>query len=488
MKKYIFAIDQGTSSSRLVVLDKSGSIIHKEQMEVNIYDEDGAILQNAQELLETVKLLLDRTFKHYSISPKEVASIGITNQRETTIVWNKKTGLAIYKAISWQSKHTENIIDAWKKLDIAKSIYQKTGLEMSAYFSASKIRYILDRYDGDINDLCFGTVDSYLLYNLSCEKQHKTDITNASRTMLFNINTLEWDDELLAAFKIPKSILPEVVANDDCFGHFEYDGVKIPINAMIGDQQAALFGHQCFDEGSLKVTYGTGGFILLNTGTKILHSKAGLLSTVAWKVAGTVNYALEGSIFICGAAVQWLRDELKIIQNAEETEELAYRSNDDSIYFVPAFVGLGTPHWNSCVRGSFFGLKRKSDRNDIVKATLESIAFQIEDVLHAIKKESSLEIHEVSTDGGASKNDFLMQFQADISNINVLETEEAEVTALGAAYIAGLKSGFWKNRRELEKNRKMKKVFSPGMSEEERKRRYKLWCKAVAAAISFAED
>lgn len=487
MKKYIIAIDQGTTSSRVLVLDKSGTIIHREQMEVNIYDEDGAIIQNAEELLETVKLLLEHTFRRYELLPDEVAAIGITNQRETSIIWDKKTGRPIYKAISWQSKHTEPIIDEWKKLGIASSISEKTGLEMNAYFSASKIRYILDQYNGNIDDLLFGTVDSYLLYHLSVEKAHKTDVTNASRTMLFNIRSLDWDDELLSAFHIPRHILPEVVPNDHCFGHYEYDGVRIPIHAMIGDQQAALFGNMCFHEGDLKVTYGTGGFILLNTGKNLLRSNSGLLSTVAWHVGNTVNYALEGSVFICGAAVQWLRDELKIIKTAAETEELAYAATDNSIYFVPSFVGLGTPYWNSAVRATILGLKRKSNRNDIVKATLESIGFQIEDILQVLKKDSHLDISEITADGGASQNKFLMQFQADISDIRVLENEEVELTALGAAYIAGLAVGFWANTAELEKSRKIKKVFSPVISATERQQRYRKWCKAVQAAIMFSD-
>lgn len=485
-KEYIIAIDQGTTSSRVVVVNKEGDVLFKEGMPIGIEEtKDGQILQDAQEIVDSVKVLIDRVFKRHQIDPKEVKAIGITNQRETTIIWNKHTGKVYYKVISWQSKHTIDITNKWIKDGLEDIVLAKTGLKINPYFSASKIKYILETQHLNVDDLMFGTVDTFLLWHLTNKEVFKTDVTNASRTMLFNIHEEKWDDELLKFFGIPKSILPEVVASDDYFGDFEYQGVKIPITAMIGDQQSSLFGHQCFKNGDLKVTYGTGCFLLLNTGDEPITSKNGLLTTPAWKFNGKTTYALEGSVFMGGAIVQWLRDDLKILNNASDSERLALKSNTDDIYIVPAFVGLGTPYWDSDVRATIMGMNRKTNQFDIIKAALNSIAYQIEDVLGVLKKDNNHEINSISCDGGASRNNYLQQFQADISQLRVIQTKETEVTALGAAYMAGLKIGFWKNLTEIERNKKIKQLFYPRISEEKRNKLYQNWQKAVAATISF---
>ena len=484
-KKYIIAIDQGTTSSRVVVINKDGDVLFKEQMEISINEGiNGEIFQDANEILDSVLILLDRTFKRHRIKPEEVSAIGITNQRETTILWDKYTGKPLAKAISWQSKHTSDIIDKWKDQGLEDIVFKKTGLTINPYFSASKIRYLLDMLDPDLDRVLFGTIDSFLLWHLTKGEAHKTDITNASRTMLYNIFDEKWDEDLLKAFKIPKSILPEVVPNDDYFGDYEYNGVKIPIYSMIGDQQSSLFGHQCFYKGNLKTTYGTGSFILVNTDKPIL-SKTGLLTTPAWKVDGKTTYALEGSIFIGGAAVQWLRDDLKIVDRASDTERMALKSTCENLYVVPSFTGMGTPHWDSDVRASILGITLKTNQNDIVKATLDSICYQIEDILQIFRNDIGLDIDSISCDGGASRNNYLMQFQADISDLKVIQTKEVEVTSLGTAYIAGLKSGFWKDIKEIERNKKIKRLFYSNISDERRKTLYANWQKAVQSTISF---
>lgn len=485
-KKYIIAIDQGTTSSRVVVVNQEGDVVHKEQMAVNINETRlGEILQDPQEIIDSVLVLLDRTFKRHQINPKEVAALGITNQRETTILWDKLSGKALYPAISWQSKHTIDIVNDWIEKGCEDKVLNKTGLKINPYFSASKIKYILDVVKPNIQNTLFGTVDTFLLWHLTKGKVFKTDITNASRTLLFNIFDEKWDDEILEMFNIPKEILPEVVSNDHEFGYFEYNGINIPILAMIGDQQSSLFGHQCFNEGDLKTTYGTGCFILINTCNKPIISKSGLLTTPAWKINNKITYALEGSVFMGGATVQWLRDDLKILKQASDSEAMAKKSLSDHVYVVPAFVGLGTPYWDSEVRASILGMNRKTNQNDIVKAALNSIAFQIEDVLSILKEETNHEITSVSCDGGASRNNYLLQFQADISNLRVIQTKETEVTALGAAYIAGLKAGFWKSIKEIERNKKIKKLFYPRINDVMRKKYYYNWQNAVQATRSF---
>lgn len=486
LKEYIIAIDQGTTSSRVVVVNKEGDVLFKEGMPIGIEEtKDGQILQDAQEIIDSVRVLIDRIFKRHQIDPSQVKAIGITNQRETTIMWNKHTGKVYYKVISWQSKHTIDITNKWIEMGLEDKVLSKTGLKINPYFSASKIKYILNTQNLNIDDVMFGTVDTFLLWHLTNKKVFKTDITNASRTMLYNIHEEKWDDELLEAFKIPKSILPEVVSSDDYFGDFEYNGVKIPITAMIGDQQSSLFGHQCFNSGDLKVTYGTGCFLLLNTGDEPILSKNGLLTTPAWKFNGKTTYALEGSVFMGGAIVQWLRDDLKILNNASDSERLALKSDTDDVYVVPAFVGLGTPYWDSDVRATIMGMNRKTNQFDIIKAALNSIAYQIEDVLGVLKKDTNHEINSISCDGGASRNNYLQQFQADISQLRVIQTKETEVTALGAAYMAGLKIGFWKSLTEIERNKKIKQLFYPRISPEKRNKLYGNWQKAVEATISF---
>ena len=359
LKEYIIAIDQGTTSSRVVVVNKEGDVLFKEGMPIGIEEtKDGQILQDAQEIIDSVRVLIDRIFKRHQIDPSQVKAIGITNQRETTIMWNKHTGKVYYKVISWQSKHTIDITNKWIEMGLEDKVLSKTGLKINPYFSASKIKYILNTQNLNIDDVMFGTVDTFLLWHLTNKKVFKTDITNASRTMLYNIHEEKWDDELLEAYKIPKSILPEVVSSDDYFGDFEYNGFKIPITAMIGDQQSSLFGHQCFNSGDLKVTYGTGCFLLLNTGDEPILSKNGLLTTPAWKFNGKTTYALEGSVFMGGAIVQWLRDDLKILNNASDSERLSLKSNTDDVYVVPAFVGLGTPYWDSDVRATIMGMNQ----------------------------------------------------------------------------------------------------------------------------------
>lgn len=485
-KKYIISIDQGTTSTRVVVVNQIGDVLHKEQLPIAINETKmGEILQDAQELIDSVLVLLDRTFKRYQIKPEEVAAIGITNQRETTIIWDKKTGKVLYNVISWQSKHTIDITNNWISKGYEKKVLEKTGLRINPYFSASKIKFILDTCKPNVDDIMFGTVDTYLLWHLTNKKVFKTDVTNASRTLLYNIIEEKWDDEILEMFEIPKSILPEIVPNDDYFGDFEYQGVKIPILAMIGDQQSSLFGHQCFKEGDLKTTYGTGCFILINTNSKPIFSSEGLLTTPAWKINNQTTYALEGSVFMGGAIVQWLRDDLKILKSANESEQMAQKSLTDDVYVVPAFVGLGTPYWDSQVRASILGINRKTNQFDITKAALNSIGYQIEDVLRILRKETNHKINSISCDGGASRNNYLLQFQANISNLRVIQTKETEVTALGAAYIAGLKAGFWKNIEEIERNKKIKQLFYPRIREEERTRLYENWLKAVHSTMSF---
>lgn len=488
MKKYVISIDQGSTSTIVVVVDKMGDVLYKEQIELNLYHSKNSITQNPNEILESVNILLNRIFTKYNINPEEVSSIGITNQRETTILWDKITGKVIHNAISWQSNETIKIVNKWKKKGLNKIVKEKTGLEISTYFSASKIKFLLEKYKNkiDINNIFFGTIDTFLLYNLSIEKNHLTDITNASRTMLFNIKDKKWDNDLLKLFEIPKNILPKVVSNDYNFGHYVYNNIKIPITCMIGDQQSSLFGHQCFEIYDTKVTYGTGGFLLTNTENNIIYSKNGLLTTIAWEINNKINYALEGSIFVCGSAIKWLRDELKLINNYDETSDLAKQSTDSNIYVVPSFFGLGTPYWEPNVKGTILGISKNTNRNDIIRATLDSICYQTNDVIDVIKKDLKNEnILKISTDGGSSRNEYLLQFQADISNTNILQTKEKEVTALGAAYIAGLKTSFFNNLNDIKKYNKINKIFFPSIDSKTRKQKIKNWKKAIKSTMSF---
>lgn len=486
-KKYIIGIDLGTTLTKVVVVDKKEKIICDDSVEIDLFEreEDGAILQNPQEIYETTILLLDRVFNHYKINPKEIDSIGITNQRETTILWDKTTDNPIYQAIGWQSKHTEYITNKWKNKGYEKMIFNKTGLKINPYFSASKIAYILEKTKPNINNILFGTIDSFIIWKLTNGRSHKTDVSNASRTMLFNIYDLKWDEEILNKLKIPKQILPEVCNSNANFGYYQVGKVKIPIRAVLGDQQAALFGHGCLNEGELKCTYGTGIFLLLNTGNKQFKSKNGLLTTVAWQLDGKVTYSLEGTIFICGAAIQWLRDELKLINSVKESESYALNVKSDNVYVVPAFVGLGTPYWDNDARGTIVGLTRRTEKGEIIKATLESLAYQVEDVLTVIKEDTNHEIKKLLVDGGASINNYLMQFQSDISNIKIARNSILQATSLGVCFVSGLKTGFWKSIEEIKNIQTVDRLFYPNMKEDVRKKKYYNWKQAVKAAISY---
>ncbi|MDY0277336.1 MAG: glycerol kinase GlpK [Acholeplasma sp.] len=485
MKKYIVVIDQGTTSSRVLLINRKAEIIDKDYIEISKKEfASGEILQNPVEILTSVQELLSRLFKRNNLSAKEVDSIGITNQRETTVIWNEETGLPVYDAISWQANVTKKITDEWINKGYKDLVYEKTGLLINPYFSASKIRYILDKVNNQ-NHLLFGTIDSYLLYNLSVEKNHLTDISNASRTMLFNIDTQEWDDELLNIFNIPSDILPKVVANDHLFGHYEYNKELIPIYAMIGDQQGALFGHLCTKKGEAKITYGTGCFILVNTGDERFVSKNGLLTTVAWKVNGDLQYAIEGSVFMGGAAIKWMRDKLNLVNHAFETEKMAEESVNDNVYVVPAFAGFGAPYWDNEVKASILGLEANTTKADIMKATLNSIAYQVTDVLKIIVDDLSVPLKQIAVDGGASNNNYLMKFQADLINVKLLQNIESEVTGLGAGFIAGLKSGFWKSIEEIQKLQKIKRIFIPTSIRSSINKQYQKWLDAVKVTRMF---
>lgn len=487
MKKYILVIDQGTTSSRVLLVDKNANIVYKDYILVDlIKTEDNQILQDANEILKSVKLLIERVFINYNLNVDEIDSISITNQRETTVIWNKHTKKAVSYAISWQSNHTKYITDEWIKSGLNNTVFNKTGLLINPYFSASKIKYLFDKYNLNDEDYLFGTIDSFLIYNLTKENNHYTDITNASRTMLYNIKTNNWDKELLNKFKISDKILPKVLNNDDLFGHIEINNKLIPINAVIGDQQSALFGHLCLVEGETKITYGTGSFILTNLGENLIYSKNGLLTTVAYKLNnGNINYALEGSVFMGGEAIKWMKDRLGIINHANETERMALSSKDNSVFVVPAFLGLGAPYWDSDIKGSILGLKANTNKEDIIKATLNSIAYQVTDILKVIEEESGIKIDSIKVDGGASKNNYLMKFQADLINANIIQNKESEITGLGSAFIAGLKTSFFKSKEEIRKNSKIKKVFTPTENRKEIEELYSKWKKAVEITSKF---
>ena len=484
-KKYIIAIDQGTTSSRTVLFDEHAKICEISQVETEqIYPNHGWVEQNPVEIYETQMDTMLSVLKKQNIKGDAIVAIGITNQRETTIVWNKNTGEPVYNAIVWQDVRTSNYCKKLKKQGKENLIRNKTGLVIDSYFSATKIKWILDHVPGtrklaENGDLLFGTVDTWLLWKMTDGKVHATDYSNASRTLLYNINTLAWDNELLDLFEIPKSMLPEVKESDHHFGDMEIDGYNIPINGIAGDQQAALFGQACFEKGDTKNTYGTGCFLLMNTGKSPQISKSGMLTTIAWGLDGEVYYALEGSVFIGGAAIQWLRDGLKIIKDASETESLANKVKDEfSVFIVPAFSGLGAPYWDMDARGAIFGLTRDTSDVHLIKATLESIAYQSKDLILAMEKDSGVKLKSLKVDGGASANNYLMQFQADILNSDVERPEIIESTALGAAYFAGIGAGFWK-KKDILKNRVINKVFTSEMDDKLRNYLSKKWMKAV---------
>ena len=497
-KKYIMSLDQGTTSSRAILFDKEGNIVATSQKEfTQIYPKAGWVEHNAMEIWGSQSGVMREVLETNSIRPDQIVAIGITNQRETTIVWDKNTGKPIYNAIVWQCRRTSDICDNLKEKGYEENIREKTGLLVDAYFSGTKIKWILDNVEGarekaNRGELLFGTVDTWLIWNLTRGKVHVTDYSNAARTMLYNIKDLKWDDEILDILDIPKSMLPDVKPSSHVYGYTDeamLAGAKIPIAGCAGDQQSALFGQTCFEEGSAKNTYGTGCFMLMNTGEKLVESKNGLLTTIAWGVDGKVEYALEGSIFIAGAAIQWLRDELKILYNAKQSEFYANSvENTNGVYVVPAFAGLGAPYWDMYARGSIMGLTRGANREHLVRATLESIAYQAKDILEAMQEDSGIKLKNLKVDGGASSNNFLMQFQSDMLDVNIDRPKVVETTALGAAYLAGLAVGFYKNKEDIKKSWIIDKEFTPNMSEEKRALLYRGWKRAVQRSLQWAKE
>lgn len=495
MAEYILSIDQGTSSSRALLFDKEAKVVAKSQQEfTQIYPENGWVEHDAEEIWESIDNVIRACIKKADIKPTQIKSIGITNQRETTVVWNKETGKPVYNAIVWQSRQTESICEELKETNLSPLVKAKTGLLIDSYFSGPKITWILRNIKGAREDakqgkLLFGTIDTWLLWKLTGGEVHGTDYTNASRTMIFNINTLKWDTELLKALDIPVSMLPEVKNSAGYFGETHcptFEKASIPINGVAGDQQSALFGHQCLEAGEVKNTYGTGCFMLMNIGPEPLYSKSGLLTTIACDKNGKPCYALEGSVFVAGSAVQWLRDGLKIIENSTETEKMAMSlKSSDGVVVVPAFVGLGTPYWNSDVRGAVFGLTRDTSREHLARATLESIAYQSKDLLNTMEKETGLDTTSLKVDGGATANKFLMQFQSDLLQIQIALPKNSESTVLGAAFLAGLSSGFWKSPDLKKFSSKYDYIDCHQNLEKEMALLYKRWNKAVKAAISF---
>lgn len=492
MKKYLMALDQGTTSSRCIIFNKKGEIVSLAQKEFTQYfPQSGWVEHDANEIWASQAGVMTEAMAKCSIEAEEIAAIGITNQRETTIVWDKETGEPIYHAIVWQCRRTADYVDRLKEEGYDKVIKEKTGLIVDPYFSATKIKWILDHVEGarekaDQGELLFGTVDTWLIYKMTKGRVFATDVTNASRTMLYNIHSLCWDEELLDKFGIPASMLPEVKQSSEVYGMTRKSllGEPVPIAGVAGDQQAALFGQCCFEAGQSKNTYGTGCFLLMNTGEQAVDSKHGLLTTIAIGRNGKVQYALEGSVFVAGAAIKWLRDELKLIDNAAETEELANSVPDSNgVYVVPAFTGLGAPYWNAYARGAVFGLSRGANRAHFVRATLESLAYQSLDVIRAMEEDAEIAVTSLRVDGGASANDFLLQFQADILNGEIIRPKVAETTALGAAYLAGLAVGYYQDVDEIQSNWQRDKEFTPRFREEEREHLYAGWKDCVKRII-----
>ncbi|MDN5331068.1 MAG: glycerol kinase [Tepidanaerobacteraceae bacterium] len=497
MGKFVMALDQGTTSSRAIIFDENGSIISVAQKEfTQIYPKPGWVEHDPMEIWGTQIGVAKEAMEKARITPEEVAAIGITNQRETTIVWDKNTGKPVYNAIVWQCRRTAPICDDLKAKGLADVIRGKTGLVVDAYFSGTKIKWILDNVEGvrekaERGEVLFGNVDTWLIWNLTGGKVHVTDYSNASRTMIFNIHTLDWDEDILKELGIPRAMLPEVKPSSFVYGHTDGEifGAVVPIAGDAGDQQAALFGQACYKPGMAKNTYGTGCFMLMNTGEKAVESQSGLLTTIAWGVNGKVEYALEGSIFIAGAVVQWLRDELRIIDNSAQSEEYATRVEDtNGVYLVPAFVGLGAPYWDMYARGVIVGLTRGAKREHIIRAALESIAYQTRDVLEAMQKDSGITLTNLKVDGGAVANNFLMQFQSDILGVPVSRPKVTETTALGAAYLAGLAVGYWKDMDEIAAKWQIDREFKPAMATEVREKLYSGWKKAVKRALDWEKE
>ena len=498
MEKYILSIDQGTTSSRAIIFNKKGEKVSSYQKEfTQIFPKAGLVEHNANEIWTSVQSVIAGAFIESGIKPSQIAGIGITNQRETTVVWDKETGLPIYNAIVWQSRQTADIADQLKEAGHSEMIHDKTGLVIDAYFSATKIRWILDNVEGaqeraEKGELLFGTIDTWLVWKLTNGENHVTDYSNAARTMIYNIKELEWDQEILELLNIPAIMLPEVKSNSEIYGKtapFHFYGGEVPIGGMAGDQQAALFGQLAFEPGMVKNTYGTGSFIIMNTGEEPQLSKNNLLTTIGYGINGKIYYALEGSIFVAGSSVQWLRDGLEMIETSAESEELAVNStNNDEVYVVPAFTGLGAPYWDSNARGSVFGVTRGTTKNDFVKATVQSIAYQVRDVIDTMQEDTDMKIPVLKVDGGAAMNNYLMQFQSDIIGIEIARAKNLETTALGAAFLAGLAVGFWKDLDEIKTLNEAGETFTPSMNNARKEQLYRGWEKAVHATRTFSEE
>ena len=497
MKQYVMALDQGTTSSRCILFDKQGNICSMAQREFKqIYPKPGYVEHNPMEIWSSQLGVAIEAMAMVNAKPENIAGIGITNQRETTIVWDKTTGKPVYNAIVWQCRRTADKIDQLKKDGMEEKVRTKTGLVPDAYFSATKIVWILENVEGarekaEKGDLLFGTVDTWLIWNLTKGKVHVTDYTNASRTMLYDIHNLKWDDELLEYFDIPKSMLPTVKPSSFVYGYTDplVLGGQIPIAGAAGDQQAALFGQCCFNEGDVKNTYGTGCFLLMNTGEKPIASKNGLVTTIAATQEGEINYALEGSVFVAGASIQWLRDGMRMFKEAKQSEEYALNAVDTTgVYVVPAFAGLGAPYWNQYARGSVFGITRGCQKEHFIRATLESIAYQTYDVIKAMEEDAGVKLNNLKVDGGASANNFLMQFQSDILDATVDRPSCIETTALGAAYLAGLATGYFKDKEEIKQNWQLGKAFEPSIENDKRSELLKGWKRAVKCALLWAGE
>ena len=493
-KKYILALDQGTTSSRAILFDKKGNIVRIAQQEfAQHFPKSGWVEHNAEEIWQSQLIVTEEVIRQQGIAVDEIGAIGITNQRETTVVWDKKSGKPIYNAIVWQDKRTSKICEGLKANGLTDHVRKTTGLVIDPYFSGTKIKWILDnikdaRSMAEHGQLLFGTIDTWLIWKITQGKQHVTDYSNASRTMIFDIHELKWDEKMLKALEIPMQMLPKVLNSSDDFGMAQLMGERIPIRGVAGDQQAALFGQTCFDPGTAKNTYGTGCFMLMNTGDKSVESNAGLLTTIAWGLNGKITYALEGSVFIAGAAIQWLRDGLKIIDEAPDSEYFASKLEDaGDVYVVPAFAGLGAPYWDMYARGGIFGLTRDTGKAHLVKATLDSLAYQSKDVLTAMEKDSNIKLERLQVDGGAAANNQLMQFQANILDVPIVRPSVIESTAQGAAYLAGLAIGFW-TMKDLSKPKSGHTVFNSVMSEDKRYELYKGWLKAVERCKGWLDN
>jgi len=491
--KYIIALDQGTTSSRAVLFNETGGIVDITQKEfTQFFPKPGWVEHDPEEIWKSQHDVLVNLVRKNKINPGSIAAIGITNQRETTVVWDKNTGKPVMNAIVWQDKRTADICEDMKEKGLESYVRGNTGLVIDSYFSATKVAWMLRNIKGarekaKEGDLLMGTIDTWLIWKLTKGKVHATDYSNASRTMLYNIQTLDWDEKLLSHLNIPHSMMPEVYPSSYHYGDFIFEGVHIPIGGVLGDQQAALFGQACFDVGSAKNTYGTGCFVLMNIGETIHHSKSGLVTTIAWGLDGKIYYAFEGSIFIAGAAIQWLRDGLKLIDTAADSEYYASKTNDNQVYVVPAFAGLGAPYWDMYARGAIFGLTRDTGKNHIIKATLQSLAYQTKDVLDAMEKDSGVSTKVLKVDGGASANNYLLQFQADIQGVTVERPEIIESTAKGSAYMAGILVGMWK-KEDIINNRKVNRTFEPKLNQKSRKALYDGWVKAVNRSLGWLKN